>query len=237
MKAKLVARKEVADGTLGFVLEPAGKFPAFVPGQFCDLTLPAPPFSDDKGDIRTLSIASSPREGRLLFATRLTGSAFKRSLAEGPLGLEVEVEGPFGSFALHDDPARPAVLLAGGIGITPYRSMIADAAERADPRRITLIYSNRRASSVAFLEDFERWEREAPGFRLVATLTDPEAGKPWPRETGRVDREFLKRFLPGNEEAVWYAVGPDGFIGGMEMVLPEIGIPPERIRVETFAGY
>ena len=102
---------------------------------------------------------------------------------------------------------------------------------------MTLVYSNRTASSVAFLDDLERWEREAPSFRLIATLTSPKAGEPWRHEAGRVDRAFLERLLPGSESAVWYAVGPGAFVGAMEALLREVGIPPDSVRTETFAGY
>lgn len=237
MRAKLVERKEVADRTLAFRIAPETGAVAFEPGQVCELTLIDPLFPDDIGNSRIFSIASSPLEGQYLFATRLTGSAFKRSLAEGPLGLEMEVEGPYGDFTLHADASRPAILLAGGIGITPFRGMVADIVGRKSERRVTLVYSNRTASSVAFLDDFERWERERQHFRLVATLTSPKAGEPWRRETGRIDRGFLERHLPGSEAAVWYAVGPDAFVGAMEALLREAGVPPDSVRTETFSGY
>jgi len=237
MRAKLVERKEVADRTLAFRIEPEAGPVAFEPGQVCDLKLIDPPFPDEMGDSRILSIASSPLERGLLFATRLTGSAFKRSLAEGPLGLHMEVDGPYGEFTLHADVERPAVFLAGGIGITPFRGMVADIVGRKSDRQVTLVYSNRTASSVAFLDDFERWEGEDKRFRLVATLTSPKADAAWRRETGRIDRAFLERILPGNEKAIWYVVGPDAFVGAMDGLLRETGIPPDSVRTETFAGY
>jgi ferredoxin-NADP reductase len=153
------------------------------------------------------------------------------------MGLEMEVDGPYGAFTLHPEAARPAVFLAGGIGITPFRSMVADIVGRKSGRRVTLVYSNRTASSAAFLDDLERWEREGPSFRLIATLTSPKAGEPWRRETGRVDLDFLKRILPGSESAVWYAVGPNAFVDAMEPLLREAGIPADSVRTEMFAGY
>jgi ferredoxin-NADP reductase len=237
MKAKLVERKEVADRTLAFRIAPEAGPVTFEPGQVCELTLIDPLFPDDLGNARIFSVASSPLEPGLLFATRLTGSAFKRSLAEGPMGMEMEVDGPYGEFTLHADAARPAIFLAGGIGITPFRSMVADSVSHRSGRRVTLVYSNRTASSVAFLDDLERWEREGPSFRLVATLTSPKAGEPWRHETGRVDRAFLERLLPERQAAIWYVVGPDAFVGAMDALLRETGVPPESVRTETFAGY
>jgi ferredoxin-NADP reductase len=237
MRARIVERRRVAEGTLAFRLETEGERGDFAPGQVCEVKLVDPPFPDDMDDARIFSIASAPREPGLLFATRLTGSAYKRSLAEGPEGMEVEIDGPYGSFALHDDASRPAVFLAGGIGITPFRSMVADLAGRKSPLRATLVYSNRTASSTAFLDDFEVWEREDPRFRLIATISDPKPGEPWRRETGRVDRAFLEKRFPAGDRAIWYIVGPGGFVGAMETLLREKGVDPADVRVETFAGY
>jgi len=175
MNARLIKTDHPADHTLGFVIEVDEPF-EFRAGQSCDLTLVNPPHEDGKGSTRTFSITSAPNEApRLMFATRQTGSAFKRSLEDGPLGMAIEVDGPWGSFVLHDDAARPAVLLAGGIGITPFRSMIKDAVERRLAHAITLLYSNRTQSSAAFFSDFVTWSHVKRNFTFVPTLTDPPA--------------------------------------------------------------
>ena len=236
MKVRLIERKEVAERTLAVAFEPEGKF-EFEAGQACDLRLLDPPYTDEKGNERTFTIASSPEDPGLLFAVRLTGSAFKRSLEEAEPGLEAEVEGPFGSFTLDPGQDRTAVFLAGGIGITPFRSMAKDAAERRLPRRITLLYSNRAASDAAFLDDFRRWEGENPRFRLIATLTKPDPAEPWTGERGRIDGDFLRRVVPEAGEACWYISGPDGFVFGMEELLAREGVPADRIRTDCFSGY
>src|SRR5512143_1624703 len=124
MEGRLVDRALIAESTAAFWFEPAERF-EFTPGQTCDITVPDPLYRDDAGTSRTFSIASAPSDGRLMVGTRLRGSAMKRTLKEAPLGLRVEIDGPFGSFTLHRNAAKPAVLLAGGIGITPFRSIVA----------------------------------------------------------------------------------------------------------------
>src|SRR5579864_8946088 len=120
MNARLVSVDPVAEGTAAVTFELPGPF-SFEPGQTCDLTISNPKYQDDQGSSRTFSIASSPSElPRLRFATRLTGSAFKRTLVESAPGLEVDIDGPYGSFTLHKNSAKPALLFAGGIGITPF---------------------------------------------------------------------------------------------------------------------
>src|SRR5215510_12916064 len=124
---KLESREKVAEGTMAFHFE---KPPGFQhkAGQFVRLTLINPSETDAEGTGRTFTLASAPYERDLMIATRMRDTAFKRVLRSGAVGLEVELRGPFGALTLHDDSSRPAVFLAGGIGITPFRSIALDAA-------------------------------------------------------------------------------------------------------------
>src|SRR5215213_4410938 len=162
----------------------------FTPGQYFFVTLPDVGYQDDKGLRRHITVVTSPNEkGVLGFATRMRDSAFKRSLAELPVGAEVDVEEPKGKFALPEDTTRPLVFVAGGIGITVFRSMLRYIREERLPYRVTLIYSNRDSESTAFLDELRELERELPEFRLVLTMTqDPS----WDGETRKVDAEFLE---------------------------------------------
>jgi ferredoxin-NADP reductase len=115
-KAKLLSRVEVAEGTMGFHFEKPSQFD-FTPGQAADVTLFNPPETDAEGNTRTFSIASSPFENQLMFVTRMRDTAFKRSLKKVPLGTGVRIDSLMGSFTLHKNSAKPAVFLAGGVGI------------------------------------------------------------------------------------------------------------------------
>src|SRR5574340_1828368 len=187
MKGRITEVRRIAEGTVEFGVELASPI-QFQPGQTCDVTLVGPKYRDEHGDARTFSIASSPADSpRLLFATRLSETAFKRSVAEAQPGSEVDVDGPFGSFTLHRNAAKPAAFFAGGIGITPFRSIVKDATERQLPHALTLVYSNRTRRSTAFLDDFERWQAQNGHFRLLATITDTPYEEGWPHATGFVD--------------------------------------------------
>ena len=236
MHATLVERAIIARETAAFWFQPGEPFP-FAPGQSCDITIPDPMYRDEEGPTRTFSIASPPSEPRLMFGTRLRGSAMKRSLMDSPLGLKVEIDGPFGSFTLDRDTASPAVFVAGGIGITPFHSMITEAVQRGIQRPITLVYTNRSPCDVAWLSDLEASAERNPGLELVATVTDPASREPWRHQTGRVDREFLLRHLRVTPDTVFYLAGPPGLVGAMQKLLPEVGARPENIRAEKFAGY
>jgi len=165
-------------------------------------------------------------------------SAFKRSLAEVPLGTEIKAEGPHGSFTLHENPNRKAVFIAGGIGITPARSIVKYAAEEKLPHAITLVYSNRTPEAAPFLDDLRAWEKENPNFKLIATMTDMgNAKKPWDGPTRRVDAAFLRETLGEGGSAIFYVVGPPGMVQGVTAALKEFGVSRDDIRFEEFTGY
>lgn len=234
---KLKDRKEVAERTMAFQFDkpPAWTFKA---GQFIDITLPNPPETDAEGNTRGFSIASAPEENFIMVTTRLRDTAFKRSMQKVPLGTEVKVEGPFGNLALHNNASRPAVLLAGGIGITPFRSILVRAAAEKLPHRIFLFYCNRRPEDSAFLDDLEALQNKNPNFRMIATMTDMEKShRPWQGERGLINREMLSKYLKGVDNAIYYIAGPPGMVKGLHSVLNSAGIDDDDIRTEEFAGY
>jgi ferredoxin-NADP reductase len=235
---RLVERREVAEGTLELVLDrPPGL--AFTAGQYARLSLPRPIYPDPGGDRRTFSIASPPQEdGRIRFATRMTGSPMKRSLAEAPLGAEIELAGPVGTFTLHEDPSVPAVFIAGGIGITPFLSMVHDAVSRRLPHAITLIYSNRTPEGTAFHEEFTRLAGRDERFTYLPTMTQVEASRqPWTGERRRVDGAFLRERLGDIAAPLYYVAGPPGLVAGVVRAVTEAGAERERVRAEEFLGY
>lgn len=133
--AKLKSREDVAEGTMAFRFEKRASF-AFTAGQFIDIDLLAPSETDAEGNTRGFSVSSAPYEDTIMITTRLRDTAFKRVLKTMPLDTEVKIEGPFGNLRLHNDVKRAAVFLAGGIGITPFRSILLDAANRKLPHRL-----------------------------------------------------------------------------------------------------
>jgi ferredoxin-NADP reductase len=228
MKGRLTARQQVADGTAAFTFVLDGDL-TFEAGQTCDFTLPEPTYSDEHGNARTFSIASSPADlPSITVATRLTGSAFKRSLLDAPTGTVVDVDGPYGSFTLHHKATRPALLLAGGIGITPFRSIIKDATERKLGHRIVLLYSNRNRNSTAFLEDLQDWAAQNRNLTIVPVYTD---------EAGFITAEVVKKHAPDVATSIAYAAGPDAFVKAMRQALLDAGADPDDIRTEEFPGY
>jgi ferredoxin-NADP reductase len=148
MRARIKEKREVAKGTLMVVFDLLGEEVEFTAGQYFWVTLLDPPYDDEKGPRRHITVVTSPNErGVLGLATRIRESAFKRSLAELPVGTEADVEQPKGAFVLPEDAGQPYVFIAGGIGITVFRSMLRYIAEENLLHRVTLVYSNRFRSA------------------------------------------------------------------------------------------
>jgi ferredoxin-NADP reductase len=153
---RLAAKSKVARKTMSFRFDLNRKAFPFKPGQSIQLTLVYPLREDKKDNERTFSIASSSNDRFVLVATRMTGSAYKKTLGKSPKGTPVTVSGPDGLFVLDDGNRRPVAMFAGGIGITPFRSMIKFAREENLRRHLTLIYSNRTPEDAPFLEELQR---------------------------------------------------------------------------------
>ena len=241
---KLKARSEVAERTLEFRLEKPPGLP-FKAGQFMDLTLIDPPETDAEGNTRGFSINSAPDDPGLMFTTRLRDTAFKRVLQKVPFGTEMKVEGPFGNLTLHNDTSRPAILLAGGIGITPFRSMVRRAAHERLPHRIVLFYANRRPEDAPFLDELRSLAQENPNFTFVPTMTRMESSRlHWQGETGRLDNTMILRHLKlrdapvhGTARPIYYIAGPPRMVAALHTMLNGAGIDDDEIRTEDFTGY
>jgi ferredoxin-NADP reductase len=221
-RTALVRGEEVAEGTMAFHFARPGGF-VFQAGQNILLTL------DDGSESRTFTIASAPHEPELMFATRMRDSVFKNRLKALPVGGAMAIDGPSGMMVLHEEAARPAVFIAGGIGITPFLSMLRDARHRRLGHRITLFYSNRRASGAAFLPELQALEKAHAGFRLVPTLTQ-EGGEP-------IGEKLLRREVADPSEPVYYLAGPPGMTMDVQGMLAGLGVAPDDIRSEEFYGY
>ena len=236
MRARVAEKREVAKGTLLVLFDLLGEEVEFMPGQYFFVTLLDPPYDDERGPRRHFSVVTSPNEhGRLGFCTRLRDSAFKRSLVELPIGADAEVEEPKGTFLLPEDTAQAYVFLAGGIGITFFRSMLRYIAQEELPHRVTLIYSNRDRVSTPFLDELSQLEEARPNFELVLTMTDDPS---WSGETRRIGPELLRDHLADDLSSYAYLVaGPPAMVNAIVETLHSEGIPEERVSADRFSGY
>ena len=234
-QVKLAGREHVAEGTLAFRFEKPAGF-AFKAGQAVVLELLDPAAADGQKR-RTFSLVSAPFDSALLIATRMRDSGFKRALNALPEGAGVKLIGPMGQFTLADT-ARPAVLIAGGIGITPFVSMLRQAAQDRSPQPLALLYSNRRPEDAAFLGELQELARRNRSFRLVATMTDmANSTRAWDGERGLIDADMIRRCAGGLAAPVYYVVGPPAMVMAMQETLRGAGVAEDDIRSEEFYGY
>ena len=235
--ATLMRREVVAEGTMAFHLDKPSGF-SFKAGQFADVTLTDPLETDAEGNTRTFSIASPPFADELVFTTRMRDTAFKRSLKSAPLAAKVKISPAAGSFTLHKNLAKPAIFIAGGIGITPFLSMVQQADRDRLSQKLYLFYSNRRPEDAAFLDTLTALQTINPNLRLICTMTDmSKSKKEWKGETSLIDKEMLSRYLSNLQGPIYYIAGPPAMVTAMRGTLLSAGIEEDDIRADEFVGY
>lgn len=236
-KIKLKARKEIATGTMSFIFEKPAGF-TYKAGQFGDFTLIDPAETDAEGNTRGFSLASAPYENDLIVATRMRDTAFKRVLKAVPLGTELTLDAPYGSFTLHNNAAIPAVFLSGGIGVTPIRSIILQALRDGVQRDIFVFSSNKTAQDAAFMDDLSQSRKGGPRYTFVSTMTDV---KDWSgsenSEIGFINKVMLSKYINDLTVPIYYLCGPQSMVAAMRKLLNEAGVDDDNIRTEEFSGY
>lgn len=232
---KLIKKEMIANETMAFHWQKPEGF-IFRAGQFGDFTLLNPPETDEEGNTRGFSFASAPYEEELITATRLRDTAFKRVERDLPIGSELKMDAPYGSFTLHKTETTPAVFLIGGIGITPVRSIIAQATHDKTQHKITLVYSNKTPEDASFLSDLEGFAKENPNFTFVPVMTRLTPNE-YKGETGHVTQEMLKKYVPDIQSSIFYLSGPAGMVQTMRQLLVDAQANEDNIRTEEFSGY
>jgi ferredoxin-NADP reductase len=233
----LQGRETVAERTVAFRFSKPAGF-EFVAGQAVDVEL-ADPVRPEAGILKhTFSLTSAPRETQLTIATRMRDSQFKRILATLPVGAHAKLEGPFGSFTLDEDRNRSAVFIAGGIGITPFRSILRDELPAVERAPIALFYSNPRPQDAAFLDELQALAAKTTRFILIAMMTKMQGSAiAWRGETGRITPRLLERHTRKLAAPIYYVVGPPAMVEGIREMLASLGIRESDVRSEEFFGY
>lgn len=236
-KTRLKKRVEIAAGTMAFHLEKPGGF-VFRAGQYGNYTLINPAETDAEGNSRSFSLASAPYEVDLVFATRMRDTAFKRVLRTMEIGTEITLDAPSGVFTLHSNAKIPAVFLTGGIGVTPVRSIVLQAAHDNLPQKIFLFYSNRRPEDSAFLDELTNVQKKNSNYAFVGTMTEMgKSAQKWDGETGYITKAMLVKYLGDLTLPIYYVDGPPAMVTAMCKTLKEAGVDDDNIKTEEFSGY
>jgi ferredoxin-NADP reductase/nitrite reductase/ring-hydroxylating ferredoxin subunit len=202
--------------------------------------------NDPKGPIRHFTISSSPTESFIMISTRIRDSPYKQRLSSLEEGVKVKVRGPEGKFVLHEDYSKPAVFLSGGIGVTPFRSMIKYATDKQLPVKIIMFDSNRNEQNILYKDEFNEWVNTNKNLKIVFAITEEDGDKQsstsssCTREQGRIGKEMLTKHVSSDEvnHAIFYVCGPPAMLNAMKSILEDkLKITKERIKVEEFTGY
>lgn len=216
MPVSLISAEQVASGTMLFRFEKPAGF-TYRAGQSIDLTIPA--------GTHAFSLVSAPHEDWIGLATRMRGSDFKNALQALEPGDSATVEGPFGSFFLHQAAERAAVFLVGGIGVTPFYSMIKDATHRSLPHTIYMVYANRTRADAPFVKELESLGAEHHNFKLKLVYGV------------HVDAPMVRDFAPVGQNSIYYMAGPQGMVSAMRSLIGGLGVSDDDVRFEEFTGY
>lgn len=235
-RVKIIKRSRLAHEKIGLHLERPEGF-RFVSGHNIDVGLVNQAEIDPSDSARTFSIASAPHEKDLLIAARLRSNPYKESLNDLPIGSELTINGPYGTFRLHQDISRPAAFLVGGIGITPVLSMIRQAAAEQRDYPIYLFYANRRMEDTAFHDELESYRDKFETYTYVPTFSRQETSDiEWHGETGYIGRAMLERYIPDLSSPQYYVVGPTPMVWGTLQELENI-VDRSLVKVEDFTGF
>ena len=226
-------KQETHDSYSFYFAKPAGF--DYAAGQFMFITIPHQ--ADERGIKRHFSLSSAPTESNLMITTKITdsGSSYKQALLNLPEGTELAIRGPHGEFTLPADESQAVVFLGGGIGITPFRSMIKLAADKGSPRPITLLYANKTPGDIIYKSEFDGWAQANQNFKVAYAVDTPTPD--WGGEVGHLTADLIKKYVPDTKQTLYYICGPAGMIEAYTNVLTELGLDGDHIVTEDFSGY
>lgn len=241
LKSKLVlslANKiKVTPEVVDFVFKPTEKID-YLPGQYMEWTF-VHPKTDGRGNRRYFTLASSPTEETLRIGVKFNknGSSYKRSLEVTPKFSSIVAGHLAGDFILPKDKGVKLAFVAGGIGITPFRSMLKFLLDTSEKRDIVVFYSNKTESDIAYKNILDEANKEL-GIQTIFTLTDlNQIPKSWKGERGRVTQEMIKKKMPDWQERVFYLSGPHAMVEDFENTVRKMGVLRKNIKKDFFPGF
>ncbi len=226
-RTHVISREMVAENTLALTIERPEGF-AFSAGQHTLVSIPGPVAEH----LTELSIASAPHEQSIVIATRIRASKFKDTLYALTEGDAITLRSASGS--LWSTSAAPQVWLSGGIGISPFRSIIRNLTHQRAAISVTHLHSDRSRASVPFMQEFESYANDYDGYRFIPTFTR-EKGRGG--ESGRITRALIASHVPNAAESNYFVVGTESFVAAMRSEIATLGVSAVYIHTERFEGY
>lgn len=225
MKLKLIQKKIESPDVKSFIFKPSESI-IWKAGQFFHYVLHHEP-TDDRGSDRWFTISSAPFEKNIMITTRFTsnkGSSFKKKLESLKIGGSIEISDLDGDFTI-DNPAKEYVFIAGGIGITPFRSILKELYHDKRPINVILLYSN-RDRNITYREELELIAKNNPHFKIYYIFS-PE----------HIDEKKIKKLIPNLQKPLFYVSGPEPMVESIGNLLKAMNIPGDHIKQDWFPGY
>ena len=230
-----VKKEQVAKDTFAFYFDRSKEDWDFHPGQYIQMRIPQEN-PDDRGTMRYFTISSSPTEKKhLRIVTKVIQSTFKMTLASLKEGQEVSFFGPNGDFYLREEEPQH-VFLAGGIGMTPFISMIQYTASKNMKNNLTLFVSFSTPDEMIFFNELSEISKQHKNIRVVYTITHP-GNTSWEGQIGRISSELIKQYINDITKPLYYITGPPPMVDATVEMAGGMGIPEDRILQEHFSGY
>lgn len=234
---KLEKMVKITPDSADFIFTPDRKF-AYEPGQYMEFTLKHDKV-DSRGQRRYFTLASSPTEDTLRIGVKFykRSSSFKEAMLDMTTSSPISANSLGGDFTMPQDLNKKLAFIAGGIGVTPYRSMIKYLVDSKEKRDITLLYSANTAKDIAYSDVFET-ARQQLGIKPVYMLT--KAGTDIPNNrfrAGMITPEVIQTEVPDYHERLFYISGPQPMVAGISQVLHELGVSRDHIKTDFFSGY
>ncbi len=232
---QLKEKVQIAADTYGFSFTP-DRAVSFKPGQYLEWTL-GHKHPDARGNRRYFTIASAPTEQEVKIGIKFypASSSFKKTMLAMIRGSRITASQLAGEFVLPRDSKKRLVFIAGGIGITPFRSMIKYLLDTNEKREIVLLYSNKTAADIAYQDIFDEAKRRL-GIKTVYTLTE-SAPDSWSGRRGMITEEAITEEVSDYKERMYYISGPHAMVTAFEKTLKGLGIKNNQIKIDFFPGY
>lgn len=232
-----IKKEQVAKDTFSFFFDRSKFEFEYVPGQYIRMILPND-HPDDRGTSRFFTVASSPHlTDHIMITTKVIQSTFKYSLHDLTPGTEIQFYGPLGSFVLDVNEKAQHIYLAGGIGLTPYHSMLTYSAEKNLEIPQTLFVSFSTREEMVFYDELTHLKEKNKFLNAIYTISHPENSDGWSGETGRVSEAMIRKYVSLTGKEIYYISGPPAMVDATQGMVSKMGIDEEHIRIEHFSGY
>lgn len=234
-----IKKEQLNIDTFTFCFKRKGEERNFIPGQYYEMKLPHKNM-DERGDSRVFTISSSPTNREFItITTRIIQSSFKLKLNSLKTGEKIQFDGPWDDLNFEEKDMSPHVFLAGGIGITPYHSILQYCIDKNIQTPMILFVSWKKRDEMIFDDFFRSANNHLENFSYIPTLTEEEKLKldNWDGEQGRINENMIKKYVMDIKNSKYFISGPQVMVNALKDAVKSMGVSNEKIIAEEFEGY